>query len=142
MMIPSKVFRGKTVLVTGHTGFKGSWLSAWLNLLGAKVGLTQEALDNVTVIPNPYVVSSLYNEEVYGQRLLFDRLPQQCTIKIYTITGEFIKEIEHGSDINLDGTNHWDLRNENGDIVNPGLYIYTVEAESLEPKIGKFVIIR
>ncbi len=31
------VFRGKTVLVTGHTGFKGSWLSIWLNELGAKV---------------------------------------------------------------------------------------------------------
>jgi CDP-glucose 4,6-dehydratase len=30
-------FRGKTVLVTGHTGFKGSWLTAWLTQLGAKV---------------------------------------------------------------------------------------------------------
>ena len=30
-------FKGKTVLVTGHTGFKGSWLSIWLNELGAKV---------------------------------------------------------------------------------------------------------
>ncbi len=32
-----KTFRGKTVLVTGHTGFKGSWLTAWLAQLGAKV---------------------------------------------------------------------------------------------------------
>ena len=31
------VYRGKRVLVTGHTGFKGSWLSLWLNLLGANV---------------------------------------------------------------------------------------------------------
>ncbi len=31
------VYRGKTVLVTGHTGFKGSWLSQWLISLGAKV---------------------------------------------------------------------------------------------------------
>lgn len=30
-------YRGRTVLVTGHTGFKGSWLSVWLNELGAKV---------------------------------------------------------------------------------------------------------
>ena len=27
---------GKKVLITGNTGFKGSWLSIWLNLLGAK----------------------------------------------------------------------------------------------------------
>ena len=30
-------FSGRTVLITGHTGFKGSWLSAWLHLIGADV---------------------------------------------------------------------------------------------------------
>lgn len=30
-------YRGKSVLVTGHTGFKGSWLALWLYELGAKV---------------------------------------------------------------------------------------------------------
>ena len=30
-------FKNKTIIVTGHTGFKGSWLTLWLNLLGAKV---------------------------------------------------------------------------------------------------------
>ncbi len=33
----SKVFNGRCVLVTGHTGFKGSWLTAWLKVLGARV---------------------------------------------------------------------------------------------------------
>jgi len=28
---------GKRVLLTGHTGFKGSWLAIWLNMLGARV---------------------------------------------------------------------------------------------------------
>lgn len=30
-------FNGRTVLVTGHTGFKGAWLTAWLKQLGSKV---------------------------------------------------------------------------------------------------------
>ena len=30
-------FNNKKTIVTGHTGFKGSWLSAWLHLLGADV---------------------------------------------------------------------------------------------------------
>ena len=35
---PSPLFwRGKRVLVTGHTGFKGSWLCSWLHSLGAEV---------------------------------------------------------------------------------------------------------
>ena len=33
----AEVFRGRRVLVTGHTGFKGSWLCIWLNELGAEV---------------------------------------------------------------------------------------------------------
>ena len=36
-------YHGKRVLVTGHTGFKGSWLSIWLHELGAEViGVAQE----------------------------------------------------------------------------------------------------
>lgn len=31
------MFKGKRILVTGHTGFKGSWLSLWLHQLGAQV---------------------------------------------------------------------------------------------------------
>jgi len=30
-------YTGKTVLVTGDTGFKGSWLAIWLTHLGARV---------------------------------------------------------------------------------------------------------
>lgn len=33
----SNFYNGKRVLITGHTGFKGSWLSIWLHKLGAKV---------------------------------------------------------------------------------------------------------
>ena len=32
------IFRNRRVLVTGHTGFNGSWLCAWLDSLGAEVG--------------------------------------------------------------------------------------------------------
>ena len=37
------IFQNKTVIITGHTGFKGSWLSVWLNMLGANVhGISNE----------------------------------------------------------------------------------------------------
>ncbi|OGC10914.1 CDP-glucose 4,6-dehydratase [candidate division WOR-1 bacterium RIFOXYC2_FULL_37_10] len=36
-MINKNFWKDKRVFLTGHTGFKGAWLSLWLNLLGAKV---------------------------------------------------------------------------------------------------------
>jgi CDP-glucose 4,6-dehydratase len=43
-MMASNFWSGKTILLTGHTGFKGSWLSLWLQHLGARVvGISLEA---------------------------------------------------------------------------------------------------
>jgi len=39
----NETYRGKKVLLTGHTGFKGTWLLAWLHRLGADEA-TQEAM--------------------------------------------------------------------------------------------------
>ena len=40
----SKIYKDKTVLITGHTGFKGSWLAYWLHKMGANViGYSLEA---------------------------------------------------------------------------------------------------
>jgi len=49
-------FSGRSVFVTGHTGFKGSWLSLWLHELGAKV--TGYALAPPTE-PNNFTVSGI-----------------------------------------------------------------------------------
>ena len=51
-----KVFKDKRVLVTGHTGFKGSWLTLWLVRLGAKViGLS----DDVPTTPSNFEVNNI-----------------------------------------------------------------------------------
>lgn len=50
------VYAGRRVLVTGHTGFKGSWLAAWLVRMGARV--TGVALDPDTV-PSHWAALSL-----------------------------------------------------------------------------------
>ena len=137
---------GDYIVVTPDKWYQDgdSWV-ADLSLLGKEDSslLTQEALDSIYVNPNPYIVSSVFNEDIYGNRLIFNKLPKQCTISIYTITGELVDVIDHGDENNLDGVHEWDLKNENGDIVAPGLYIFVVEAGSgLDPRIGKFVIIK
>lgn len=54
-----KVYEGMTVLVTGHTGFKGSWLSIWLNELGANV--VGYSLDSPTT-PSLFETTDLKNK--------------------------------------------------------------------------------
>jgi CDP-glucose 4,6-dehydratase len=47
MALFNNIFKDKTILITGHTGFKGSWLSIWLNHLGAKVvGVSNHEISN------------------------------------------------------------------------------------------------
>ena len=52
-MTNNNYWKGKKVLITGHTGFKGSWLSIWLQHLGAKV---------IGVSLNPPTNPSLYEK--------------------------------------------------------------------------------
>jgi len=60
-----KYFEGRTVVITGHTGFKGSWLTAWLRSLGANVvGI---ALDPST---NPsHFISAKLSEGIVDHRI-------------------------------------------------------------------------
>ena len=37
MAVDLEFWKGRRVLLTGHTGFKGSWLSLWLQSMGAEV---------------------------------------------------------------------------------------------------------
>ncbi|MDB4683949.1 CDP-glucose 4,6-dehydratase [bacterium] len=51
-------YKDKKVLITGHTGFKGSWLSLWLTQLGAKVlGLS----NGIPTEPSNFIASSIGN---------------------------------------------------------------------------------
>lgn len=50
-------YTGQTVLVTGHTGFKGSWLTTWLLELGANV--VGFSLEQAPTLPSNFVMSDL-----------------------------------------------------------------------------------
>ena len=71
-------FYNKTILITGHTGFKGSWLSLWLANLGAKViGLSNDVPTN----PSHYdIVKSYLNHDervnIVESNLMIDRINQ------------------------------------------------------------------
>tara|TARA_B100000212_G_scaffold180953_1_gene136211 strand:- start:881 stop:1984 length:1104 start_codon:yes stop_codon:yes gene_type:complete len=58
-LVFKEIFHNKKVLITGHTGFKGSWLSLWLCLLGAKVvGIS----DSIPTTPSNFITCKLENK--------------------------------------------------------------------------------
>ncbi len=63
-MVDKEFWKGKKVLVTGHTGFKGSWLSLWLNEMGSEV--YGYALESET---NPSLFSQLRLESLMNHYL-------------------------------------------------------------------------
>jgi CDP-glucose 4,6-dehydratase len=65
MMSFNNVYKDKTIIITGHTGFKGSWLAAWLRHLGANiVGLSID----VPSEPSNFIASCM-NDFVDDNRL-------------------------------------------------------------------------
>jgi len=118
-----------------------SWL-ADLSTIGKLDNNNDDDLDNVSVVPNPYIVNSDFNESPGNNLIRFTRLPSKCTISIYTISGEFVTRLDHDDPF---GGNEWWNFGENrsrDEEIAPGLYIYAVETPSGKSKIGKFAIVR
>ena len=64
-MIFKKTFRNKKVLITGHTGLKGSWLSLWLSQLGADVyGISNNFEINKTNFKNFKMEKNMKNYNI------------------------------------------------------------------------------
>ncbi len=104
-------------------------------------------LERIAVVPNPYVVAArwepprLFATGRGERRLFFIHLPQTCTIRIYTVSGDLVQTLEHDSTL-LDGAEPWDLKTKDGLDVAPGVYIFHVEAPGLGEKVGRFAIIK
>lgn len=110
--------------------------------------LKEEDLDQIRVVPNPYVVTNELEPSVRNnqlnqrRRLMFTEIPAQCTIKIFTMSGYLVDTIE--IDNNQDnGLAYWDLLTKEDLEAAAGIYIYHVKSHaSGKEKVGKFAVIK
>jgi len=121
---------------------------------------TDRVTDDIFVWPNPYRLDGNYRDrgfEDFGidglpddlvRSIHFANLPERCTIRIYSIDGDLIREFQHPARIEMDGrcpiTRHeacWDLITRNRQQVVSGLYYWTVEDDYGNVKVGKLVVI-
>jgi len=108
---------------------------------------------NVKVVPNPYIVFNSWEKTSEQRYVKFTHLPNECTIRIYTMAGDLVKVIKHKDTKTLPldqgGTETWDFTNESpgmsqtaasGQLIASGVYIYHVESQVGEA-VGKLVFI-
>ena len=115
----------------------------------AKIDIRQakDELNRIKVVPNPYVATAIWEGRNFfttgrGPRSIhFNHLPKQCTIRIFTVSGELVDVIEHNSLMD-DGSAEWDVLTRDNLTVSYGVYIYHVDAPDIGEKIGKFAIIK
>jgi hypothetical protein len=104
-------------------------------------------LDDIRVVPNPYVVSNSWepaNPYANGRgprELHFINLPESCTIRIFSIRGQLVQTLEHNSGL-ANGTVIWDMLTKDNLDIAYGIYIYHIDAGDLGSKVGKFAVIK
>lgn len=112
------------------------------------VSLAKGRLDNIYVVPNPYVAINdlepsikLPGQNRGERRIYFENLPPECTIRIFTITGELVQTLFHSSSLE-NGREFWNLLNRDGFGVAYGVYLAHIDAPGVGEKLLKFAIIK
>jgi hypothetical protein len=90
-------------------------------------------------VPNPYVVSSIFETSLISKQIQFRHLPPVCTIRLYNLAGELVRVIEHTNGTSIEA---WDLRSYNDQEVSFGVYIYHVTTPAGLESLGKFAVIK
>jgi hypothetical protein len=71
--------------------------------------------------------------------LKFVNLPADCIIRIYSSSGVLVSLVEHHS-AGFGGTEDWNLRNRNNQVVASGVYFYHIESGAAR-RVGRFTVV-
>ena len=146
----------KTLAVSPSPGFDSLPVYTFTTVgLGAKQNngpVAKSALDEIRVVPNPYLAYSAYETTANSAAVYVTNLPNTCTITIYSLDGTLIRtlqrsvgvdpttnqEVETSSGekitaVNVSTSVTWDLTNNAGVPIASGIYLFHIEA----PGIGQ-----
>jgi hypothetical protein len=97
-------------------------------------------LDLIRVVPNPYLASAAFDPGPDQRRLEFINLPPECTIRIYTISGNLVCKLEHTSDEG--GTEAYNLKTGENLPIASGHYYYHVATPDGKTQLGRFAVVQ
>ena len=118
---------------------------------GDDITVTDSMLQQIMVVPNPFVLFSAYQTDPNDPRIIFTHVPPIGVLRIYTVSGQFVQQISWTpADLMGAGDLHVRLVTQWGFPLASGLYIWVLTAPSLpgQPASrpirarGKFVVIQ
>ncbi len=94
-------------------------------------------LEKINIVPNPFYAFNTLQTSLINRFVTFRRLPEQCTIKIYTLNGDLIRVL---SKDNTESTMQYDLKNSENVPIASGMYIALIDAPGIGNKVLKFAV--
>jgi hypothetical protein len=99
----------------------------------------EAALEMMAMVPNPYKGASDYELTNLTDVVRFTNMPQEATIRVFTLSGTLVKTInKSGPSTSID----WDLLTEEGLPVASGMYLVHVEVPGVGEKVIKFGVVK
>jgi hypothetical protein len=95
------------------------------------------ALDEVRIVPNPYVVEHAAQKTIDAPKLFFNFLPEVCTIRIYTVALDLVAELHH----NGGSAETWDLKAQGGHQVASQMFLAVIETPQGTRVTKKFAVV-
>ena len=102
------------------------------------VDLTNKDVANVNVYPNPYYGFHELEASRTNKFVSFNHLPQTATIKIYSLGGTLVRQLDKEDETQFI---EWNLKNQYGYPVASGLYIVRIESGGNE-KVLKLALVQ
>jgi hypothetical protein len=107
-------------------------------LSGATNDLANADLSEVLVVPNPFIAQNEITRGRGLQRILFTNLPPRATVRIYTVSGNLVRVLEHTDE---SGTLQWDVRTRFDLFVASGNYYFHVTTPDGRTSLGRFAVV-
>jgi hypothetical protein len=111
---------------------------AVIQLTGAPAGrteVTEEMMEGIRIVPNPYFIH--HEAQRSSPELYFNYLPEECTIRIYTLSLDLVKVLNHSG-----GSREvWDLTTEGGQLVASQMLIAHIESTNGIETVKKFAVV-
>ena len=104
---------------------------------------TDDMLEKIKVVPNPYLISHIGQRANSDRQLYFTHLPEECKIEIYTSSGELLQTINHKASDSSGkvAVNAWDLVSNGNRQVQSQLLIARITTPNGAETIKKFSIV-